>query len=381
MVEAAFVVRTGGEDHRHPLALEPAGHELEGRGRRVVEPVGVVDEAEHRGLVGRRREQAEHAEEDQEPARTALRGLPERRPHRTRLHLGQLVGAVEHRLQQPLQRGEGQRRLRLDALGGQHPRAGRAAAHLGEQCRLADSGLAVQDECTTAPLGRVREQPRHPRQLGLPPLQHSRILGLGARKGPHPWGPRSALGEPPRVPAGAADDQRCEHAHAGGHDDAQPADVPRDDVGDHREREAEQDGHGVPSGTRPTHGHARRVRARAGPKAGPTRSGQVLRPGAQTLRLTGKVAIQVIAPRRTTTAGHGQDPAQPPVADPGAHAGEEQHHGVEHDGQHVVAGPLDVGAHLGRRRLGRGVEPLGLLLATRPGTRAWRTAWAVRPGR
>jgi hypothetical protein len=46
----------------------------------------------------------------------------------------------------------------------------------------------------------------------------------------------------------------------------------------------------------------------------------------------------------------------------GAHPREEEHDGVQHHGQHVVARALDVEPYLRGRRLGLGVELLGLLL-------------------
>ena len=79
-------------------------------------------------------------------------------------------------------------------------------------------------------------------------------------------------------------------------------------------------------------------------------------------------------------AGHGQDPAQAAVRDPGAHAGEEQDHGVEHDGEHVVAGPsgcLGAPRPPTPRRPRRAARPPA---GTRPGTRPWRRASAAQSG-
>ena len=49
-----------------------------------------------------------------------------------------------------------------------------------------------------------------------------------------------------------------------------------------------------------------------------------------------------------------------PTPELGAHAGEEQGDGEQHDGEHVVGGALEVDADDGRRGLGLGVELLGL---------------------
>ena len=63
-----------------------------------------------------------------------------------RLRRGQRREQISDRAQQAVQRGEGQRRLGLQALRAQHPEARRAAVQLVEQRRLADAGLAEHDE-------------------------------------------------------------------------------------------------------------------------------------------------------------------------------------------------------------------------------------------
>ena len=69
---------TGGEEHRDPLRLNAPGHEREGIGGRCVEPLSVVDEAQHRLVGGHLGEQVEDAEGDDE----AVLGVPGREAER-----------------------------------------------------------------------------------------------------------------------------------------------------------------------------------------------------------------------------------------------------------------------------------------------------------
>ena len=108
-------------------------------------------------------------------------GFPERRPQRCRLPRGEVFDVPHHRAQQPLQRGERQRRLRLDALGPQHLHA----------------RLDIRSQ--RGPPGRpAAPTSRHPAARG-PPAHHP-----GSR-GPRPAAPR---GVPVPVPDRAAPRQR-----------------------------------------------------------------------------------------------------------------------------------------------------------------------------
>ena len=66
-VEPADVTVAGGEQQRNPFRPEPAGHEKQCRGGSFVQPVGVIDDAQHRCLLGCLRQQAQRGQEDQEP--------------------------------------------------------------------------------------------------------------------------------------------------------------------------------------------------------------------------------------------------------------------------------------------------------------------------
>jgi hypothetical protein len=55
------------------------------------------------------------------------------------------ISQRHERLEQPLQRREGQRRLRFDSLGTQNPEPRRVAGDFGQQDRLTSTGLTEYD--------------------------------------------------------------------------------------------------------------------------------------------------------------------------------------------------------------------------------------------
>ncbi len=109
------------EQQHDALGVEPPRGEQQRLARRVVEPLEVVGEREHRLALGGRGEQAEHAGGDGEAVGDG-RGLErERAAQRRRLHRRDLAAQVEQRREQLRQRRERQMRLRLDPARPQHP--------------------------------------------------------------------------------------------------------------------------------------------------------------------------------------------------------------------------------------------------------------------
>ena len=126
----------------------------------------IVDDAEHRRLLGRLRQQAQRGQEDQEPVTRRGVRFPERGAQRCRLAHWEVFDVPDHWAQQPLQRGERQWRFRLNALGPQDLHAGLAirpsAVHqVGQQRRLPDTRLPADHQRTTpgaAGLGQQHQQ-------------------------------------------------------------------------------------------------------------------------------------------------------------------------------------------------------------------------------
>ena len=81
------------EQHPDPVGQQPARHEAEDLGGLVVQPLRVVDHAQHRPVLGGVREQREHGQADQERIGRRPAHQPERHAERPPLRLGQPVHA------------------------------------------------------------------------------------------------------------------------------------------------------------------------------------------------------------------------------------------------------------------------------------------------
>ena len=150
---AAFAV-AGGEHDRDPVGAEPPDGDQYRVGGGLVEPLRVVDDAQHRRVLGRFGEHRQGRERRQERFDRDVVGLAERGPQRAGLRCREPVEDAEHRTQEPVQRGERQRRLGLHALGAQHLHvvAGGRDEVL-EQGGLPDAGLPVQKQGAGVPAG------------------------------------------------------------------------------------------------------------------------------------------------------------------------------------------------------------------------------------
>ena len=99
--------------------MQPSRREQHRLDRRPVQPVSIVDQAEHRGHLGEQRQRA-HADEEPIPgAGRAVGGLSEAKRGRQRsaLRAGQRAETVQGRPDELVQPGERQFRLGFDADG------------------------------------------------------------------------------------------------------------------------------------------------------------------------------------------------------------------------------------------------------------------------
>ncbi len=121
--QLALVARVAhGEHDRHRLRQQASRDEPENLSRRGVEPLRVVDEAEQRPFLGDVGQQAERSQRDQEAGGVA--GLEaEGHSQGDLLRLGQRVEPPEHRSAEPVQPGERQLHLGLDARDLRDPEA------------------------------------------------------------------------------------------------------------------------------------------------------------------------------------------------------------------------------------------------------------------
>ena len=137
-----------GEQQCHALVLQTARGEQQRPGRRVVEPLSIVDDRQHRRLLGGLGEQGQRTQVGEVPL--ALPGaLSERGAERSPLGTREVGEPVAERPQQPLQRGEREGGLRLHARRAEHPHPGRRVDRVCQQRRLAHTGYPADDQRAT----------------------------------------------------------------------------------------------------------------------------------------------------------------------------------------------------------------------------------------
>jgi hypothetical protein len=175
--ERMEVVIAGGDQQHDPLGLEPSGGEGERVGRRLVEPLGIVDQADQRPLLGHLREQAQRAHTDQEPVGAFGGGEPEGALEGGRLGTWKPLDMVEHGPDELIQGREGQLRLGLDTGPPQHPHAPVGpVGGVGQQRRLAHTDLAPDHQGAAAQLARVGEQAVDRSALGMAAVKHGPMV-------------------------------------------------------------------------------------------------------------------------------------------------------------------------------------------------------------
>jgi hypothetical protein len=162
------------EQHHDPLGVEAPRDEPQGVRGGLVEPVRVVDEAQHRPSLRELGQQREAAGEDEEPLLPGACDQAERGLQRARLRRRQRIEMAEGGPDQLVEGGEGQLRLRLDAAGCEHVHVGRAVARVREQRGLADPGLAAQDEDAAPRRARRVEQRTDGIPLRVATVEHPR---------------------------------------------------------------------------------------------------------------------------------------------------------------------------------------------------------------
>ena len=142
----------GREDHGHPVRPEPAGAEEQGARRGGVQPVRVVDDAQHQVLLGRGGQQRQGRDPHQERLDRGPVLLAERHPQGPRLRSG--------RPSRSRVTGRSSRCSAANASGAstsspwvRSTRGVAGTAHeLVEQGRLADAGLAADHQRAGRPV-------------------------------------------------------------------------------------------------------------------------------------------------------------------------------------------------------------------------------------
>jgi hypothetical protein len=150
-----------GEQERDPVRVRPPRDEGEHVRRGPVEPLGVIDQAQDPGLVGRRaREQGQYGQPDQEPVRNGPVGQPESRLEGSPLRSRQVRDLRQQGLRELVDSRVAEFHFRFDSGDAEHPEIPRGPGRVLEQGGLPDSRLAPYYE------GRAETPPRAVQRLG-----------------------------------------------------------------------------------------------------------------------------------------------------------------------------------------------------------------------
>ena len=144
----------------------------------AIEPLRIVDEHEHRPLLGGDGEQAENRRADRKPIARRRIAAGERALQRARLRLGQAVQMVQLAGAQLRQPGKREIDLRLDPARREHPHAIRLLDRPGAQRGLADPGLPEQHQHAATPTARGGQH-RCPIRPHSPLTAHQHLPGRG----------------------------------------------------------------------------------------------------------------------------------------------------------------------------------------------------------
>ena len=182
-LEAADVAVASAEQQGDAVARQSAGDEPQRLGRRGVEPVGVVGQAQDGPLVGQFGEHGEARREHEEalPARTdaGSEGVAERSARALR----EGIEGGLRRPQELVQAGEGQFGLRFDASCAEDEHVRRTMSRLVQNSRLAGAGWSPHDERATIARPGGVEQSVDDGQLGVASVEHRPMVGPGDATG------------------------------------------------------------------------------------------------------------------------------------------------------------------------------------------------------
>ena len=136
----------GGENERDRLRQEPPSHEREHLARRLIKPLGILDQADERSFLSHLRQEAQHGESEEEAVRGESLGQPERRAERRALWSRQSPEAIQQRRAELMQPGECEFHLRLNGRRGDHVTPSCSVPQVLEERGLADARLPAHDE-------------------------------------------------------------------------------------------------------------------------------------------------------------------------------------------------------------------------------------------
>jgi hypothetical protein len=164
------------EQHHNPLGIEPSGDEHERIRRRGIQPLSIVNEAQHRTRLRQLGQQRQACDRDQEAILARALLQPEGSLQRRGLRLREALDQPQRRPHELMQPRERQLGLRFNPARRQHVHIARALSGILQQRRLARAGLPPQDQRAAARRPRRIDERSHAGALDFPPVQHKPIL-------------------------------------------------------------------------------------------------------------------------------------------------------------------------------------------------------------
>ena len=177
------------DEEDQALGVEASSDERQELLRLAIEPLRIVDDAEHGCLHGKAGEQCQNGEPDEETVGGARFDPTEGGLQRSALRRGKALGLAEDRQEEAMKPCEAQALLGLDAVDPQHPESLRLLPRSHQERRLADAGFAPQHEGPAhAAARRTEKGVRHAALRCSPDEFDGRSLAKGpCRRRPHGW--------------------------------------------------------------------------------------------------------------------------------------------------------------------------------------------------
>ena len=173
-LEAPNVALASAEEHDDALGFEPPGDEDERVCGCVVEPLGIVDEAQERPIFRGLGEQAQDCERDEEAVLASPRCQAERSTEGGGLRSRKALDVPENRADDLVQSGERELRLRFHPGAAEHAHVAGLVARVLQKRRLADARLAGDDEDGAPRRASAIEKLADTRAFRVSPVEHVR---------------------------------------------------------------------------------------------------------------------------------------------------------------------------------------------------------------
>ena len=175
-LEAPNVALASAEEHDDALGFEPPGDEHERICGCVVEPLGIVDEAQERLIFRGLGEQAQDCERDEEAVLASPCCQAERSTEGGGLRRRKALYVPENRADDLVQSGERELRLRFHPGAAEHAHVAGLVARVLQKRGLADARLAGDDEDGAPRRASAIEKLADTRAFRVSPVEHVRVI-------------------------------------------------------------------------------------------------------------------------------------------------------------------------------------------------------------